>query len=419
MNPNTTDTGKTVGIVGAGIVGTATALSLVRQGYDVTLIDPQSTLRSASYGNGGALSPSSVVPVTIPGLISKAPRMMLDPNSPLFLRWSYLPRLLPWLVPYLSHCRASEALRIAEGLAAIVSDSLREHQALANGTAAAKFLQATDFIFVYRDRASFEADAYAWSLRKQLGIVWEIIDVDAYKRLEPALASCSYFAVRLPEHGFVSDPGCYVSALTDSFRELGGTVIEDEAFDFAFEGEQAGVILSSQRRVDFATLVIAAGAWSGQLTSKLGLSVPLESERGYHVEFIEPSVMPIHPTLIASGKFIATPMDGRLRCAGIVEFGGLDMPPNKAATDFIISQVKEILPNMRWKEIRTWLGHRPSLTDSLPIIDRVPGRKNVILAFGHHHIGFTAGAKTGRIVADLVAGRDSGIDLTPYRADRF
>ena len=147
--------------------------------------------------------------------------------------------------------------------------------------------------------------------------------------------------------------------------------------------------------------------------------MPLESERGYHVEFIEPSIMPTHPTLIAAGKFIATPMDGRLRCAGTVEFGGLEMPANKAPVDFIMKQVKETFPGMQWKESRTWLGHRPALTDSLPIISRMADRRNVVLAFGHHHIGMTAGAKTGRIVADLVAGDDSGIDLTPYRADRF
>ena len=169
----------------------------------------------------------------------------------------------------------------------------------------------------------------------------------------------------------------------------------------------------------FSTLVIAAGAWSGRLTEKLGLSVPLESERGYHVEFIEPSAMPTRPTLFASGKFIATPMDGRLRCAGVVEFGGLDMPASKGPVDFIKRQVKEIFPELRYKEIRTWQGHRPALTDSLPIIGRLPGRHNVILAFGHHHVGLCSGAKTGRIVADLVAGKDPGIDLAPYRADRF
>ena len=415
----TADDRKTIGIIGAGIVGTATALSLVRKGYDVTLIDPQVRDRAASYGNGGALNPSSVVPVTVPGLLAKAPRMMLDPSSPLFLRWSYLPRLLPWLVRYLSHCRASETLRIAKCLAPLLSDSLGEHQALAEGTGAERFLHATDFMVVYEDRAKFEADDYVWSLRKQLGIDWEIVDVEAYKRLEPALADRSYLAIRLPEHGFVSDPGRYVATLIDSFRELGGTVIEDEALDFVFEGDQASVMLISQRRLDFATLVIAAGAWSGQLVRKFGLSVPLESERGYHVEFFEPSSMPIHPTVIAAGQFIATPMDGRLRCAGVVEFGGLEMPANKAPTDLIIKRVKETFPNMQWKEMRTWLGHRPALTDSLPIIGRAPGRDNVILAFGHHHVGMAAGAKTGRMVANLVTGHNSGIDLTPYRADRF
>ena len=411
--------GKSIGIVGGGIIGTATALSLARLGHNVSIIDPNQSRRAACYGNAGLLNPSSVVPVNIPGMISKAPRMVLDPNSPLFLRWSYLPRLLPWIIPYLSHCRKSEALRIGEGLAALVSDSPAEHKMLADGTSAAQYLNDTDYVVAYSDLASFEADAYAWSLREHFGIEWEVVEGEAYKRVEPALAHQSYVAVRLPGHGFISDPGRYVAALGTEFQELGGIFIEDEAIDFAFDGDQASVILQGETRVDFSTLVIAAGAWSGRLTKKLGLSVPLESERGYHVEFIEPSAMPTHPTLFAEGKFVATPMDGRLRCAGLVEFGGLDMPPSKAPVDFIKRQVKEIFPDLRYREIRTWQGHRPALTDSLPIIGRLPSRQNVILAFGHHHVGLCSGPRTGRIVADLVAGQDPGIDLAPYRADRF
>ena len=147
--------------------------------------------------------------------------------------------------------------------------------------------------------------------------------------------------------------------------------------------------------------------------------MPIESERGYHVEFIEPSVMPKHPTMFTAGKFVATPMDGRLRCAGVVEFGGLDMPPSKAPTELIKKQVREIFPDMRYKKTETWQGHRPALTASLPVIGKLPNRENVILAFGHHHVGLNSGAKTGRIVADLVTGNDSGIDLAPYSADRF
>jgi len=410
---------ETVGIIGAGIVGTASALSLARAGVETTIIDPQQVGRAASYGNAGGLNPSSVVPVNIPGLISKAPRMFLDPNSPLYLRWRDLPRLLPWIIPYLSHCRHSEALRIGAGLAALLRDCPDEHRALSKGTAAAKYVQATDLIYVYNDYARFEADAYAWSLRKHFGFEWDIIQGDEYKKLEPALASRSYCAVRVPGHGFISDPGRYVAALTDSFRELGGSVIKDEVIDFDFDQGKPAVILQSKKRVSFSTLVIAAGAWSGRLTRKLGLKVPLESERGYHIEFIDPSFMPKHPTVIAAAKFIATPMDGRLRCAGVVEFGGLDMPPSKAPVDFLKQQVQQIFPGLRYKKIETWQGHRPALTDSLPIIDRLPNRRNVVLAFGHHHVGLAAGAKTGRIVANLVTGIEPELDLTPYRADRF
>ena len=416
MNATMTDT---VGIVGGGIIGVASALLLARKGFKTTIIDPQTAGRSASYGNAGGLNPSSVVPVNIPGLIGKTPRMLLKPDSPLFLRWSYLPRLLPWIISYLSHCRHSEALRISEGLEVLLKDCPGEHKVLAEDTAAAKFLKPTELMVVFDDIASFEADAYAWSLRKQQGIEWDTIEGDELSELEPMLSSGSYFAVRLARHGFVTDPGQYVAALTAAFQELGGTVIKDEVVDFGFEEKRTNVMLQSGRSVDFSTVVIAAGAWSGQLCKKLGLSIPIESERGYHVEYIEPSSMPTRPMMFAAGKFVATPMDGRLRCAGLVEFGGLDMPPAKPPIEFLKRQVRKVFPAMHYERIETWQGHRPALTDSLPVIGSLPNRRNVILAFGHHHVGLAAGAKTGRIVADLVAGTEPGLNMAPYRVDRF
>jgi D-amino-acid dehydrogenase len=410
---------NTVGIIGGGIVGTATALSLARLGYETTIIDPQVAGRAASWGNAGTLNPSSIVPVNFPGLIGKIPRMLLDPDSPLFLDWRYFPKLLPWIIRYLSHCRKSEALHIGAGLAALLHDCPSEHKQLARGTEAAQFLNDTELDFVYNDRAAFDADNFGWSVRQKFGINWEIIEGKDYKEMEPAIASDSCFVVRLPGHGVVSDPGRYVAALTASLRELGGTVLQDEVVEFDVSDKTASVILESKERIEFSTLVIAAGAWSGRLTRKLGLTVPLETERGYHVEYIKPSIMPKRPMMFAADKFVATPMEGRLRCGGLVEFGGLDMPPSKAPIEFIKRAVQKMFPDLRYESIETWQGHRPALTDSLPIIGKLPDKENVILAFGHHHIGLAAGARTGRIVADLVAGNDPGLDLTPYRADRF
>ena len=417
--PVTATKTNTVGIVGGGIVGAATALSLAKMGYEATIIDPQVVGRASSWGNAGTLNPSSIVPVNFPGLIGKIPRMLLSPDSPLFLNWRYLPKLTPWIIRYLSHCRESEALHIGEGLSTLLDDCLNEHRKLASGTAAARFLDETELHFIYDSRASFEADKLAWSIRRKFGIDWDTIEGKQYKDIEPAIGSDSCFVLRLPGHGIVSDPGRYVAALTDNFKELGGIVLQDEVVDFDTNSGSVGVMLESKERVEFSTLVIAAGAWSGRLTRKLGLSVPLETERGYHVEYINSSVMPKRPMMFAAAKFVATPMDGRLRCAGLVEFGGLDMPPAKAPIEFIKRQVQKIFPDMRYDRIETWQGHRPALSDSLPIISKLPGRENIILAFGHHHIGLAAGPKTGRVVADLVAGNDPGLDLTSYRADRF
>ena len=165
--------------------------------------------------------------------------------------------------------------------------------------------------------------------------------------------------------------------------------------------------------------VVAAGAWSGKLTSKLGLKIPLESERGYHIELYDPSIMPKSPVMVASGKFVATPMEGRLRCAGIVEFGGLDAPPSQKPFDLLLKRITEAMPDLTWSRMEKWMGHRPAPSDSIPLIGPVSSKPGTYTAFGHHHIGLTGGPKTGRIIADIIANRRANIDLKSFRPDRF
>lgn len=410
---------ETIAIIGAGIVGISTALWLQRDGHDVIVFDRAGPAEGTSYGNAGVLASCSIVPVTVPGLIKKAPGMLLDPDSPLFLRWSYLPKLLPWLTRYLSHCSPEETRRIAAALNIVIGDSLDQHLALARGTPAEKWIAPSDYVFAYTDRKAYDADAFAWAIRKAEGFQWEEMDADAFNAYDPGFAGSVGYAARLDNHGHIKDPGAYVKDLARHFEDQGGSVRKAEVFDFIETEGRLSAIATTDGPVSCTRAVVATGAWSGPLTSKLGLKVPLESERGYHIELYDASIMPITSVMVASGKFVATPMDGRLRCAGIVEFGGLDAPPSEKPFELLLNRITAALPGLTWSRMEKWMGHRPATSDSIPLIGEVSSRPGTYTAFGHHHVGLTGGPKTGRMIADLIANRQPNIDLTPYRPDRF
>ena len=409
---------KTVAIVGAGIVGVATAVWLQREGYNVILIDRAGPGEGTSYGNGGILASCSVVPVTVPGLIRKAPGMLLDRDSPLFLRLSYLPRLLPWLTRYLLHTRPQETRRIATALEKIVGDSLEQHQTIAKGTPAEKWIVPSDYLFVYRDRAHFEGDAFGWSLRRELGFQWDELEADAFKSYDPVFSNEQGFAARLRNHGYITDPGQYVKDLAEHVVANGGRLIAANVSGFAREhGRITGVICDGEP-IDCDAAVLTAGVWSKPLAAQLGVDVPMETERGYHVELIEPNIVPRSPVMVASGKFVVTPMEGRLRLAGIVEFGGLDAPPSRAPFELLVKQATAALPGLKWKDRRDWMGHRPAPADSIPVIGEVPGLRGAFCGFGHHHIGLTGGPKTGRLLAQIISGKRPNLDLSIFSPAR-
>jgi D-amino-acid dehydrogenase len=410
---------KTVVVIGAGIVGVSTAIWLQRDGHDVVLVDKAGPGEGTSFGNGGVLASCSIVPVTVPGLLAKAPRMLLDPNQPLFLKWGYLPRLAPWLIRYLGHANAAAVKRRAAALAPIIGDSLSDHQALSAGTGAEKWVVPADYLFLYDNRAHFDGDAFGWSVRKEHGFEWDILEGKAFTDYDPAYGPTLDCAVRLKDHGRIADPGRYVKDLAAHVEKSGGRIIIGEAGDIVrADGRVTGVRVSGET-IDCDAAVVATGVWSGPLARKLGIEVPLESERGYHLELWEPSVMPRSPVMIASGKFVATPMEGRLRLAGIVEFGGLDAAPSHAPFALLKRNVEAAIPGITWKETAEWMGHRPSIADSIPVIGEATDVKGAYFGFGHDHVGLTGGPKTGRLISQLVSGRSPNIDLAPYAPTRF
>ncbi len=410
---------KTIAIVGAGIVGVATAIWCLRDGHDVILIDKKGPGTGTSHGNGGVLASNSVIPVAVPGLLKKAPGMLFKPDQPLFLKWSYLPRVLPWLRQFLGHATADHVRHRAQAMSHILGDSVADHQALAKDTGAEHWIVPADYVFLYRDRAHYQTDAFGWQVRRDLGYDWEELEGPAFKAYDPTFGPSVGFGVRCPDHGRIADPGRYVKDLAAYAETQGAKLIIGDVSDIAREnGAVTGVRINGET-LACDTVVLAAGVWSKDLAAKLGVTVPIESERGYHLELWEPSVMPRSPVMVAAAKFVATPMEGRLRCAGVVEFGGLDAPPSKAPIDLLRRQIKEAIPGLTWKHEVTWMGHRPSVADSLPLIGEVPGTKGAYFGFGHDHVGLTGGPKTGRILSQLISERQPNIDLTPYSPARY
>ena len=410
---------KTVAIIGSGIVGVSTALWLLRDGHNVVLIDKAGPGEGTSYGNGGVLASCAMVPVTGPGLIKKAPKMALDPNQPLFLKWGYLPRLAPWLFKYLKNANAEDTKRISAAVKEIVGDSLEDHLALSKGTRAEKWVVPSDYMFIYNDRAHFEGDAFVWSIRKSHGFTWEELDGAALKAFDPIFADSFKCAIKLGNHGRIADPGQYTKDLAAEAEAMGARILKADVDDIIRENGAVTGVRANGETIACDAAVIATGVWSGPLSQKLGLKVPLESERGYHVEFYEPNLMPKNPVMIASGKFVVTPMDGRLRAAGVVEFGGLDAPPSKPPFDLLMRNMKAAFPDLRWKHTKEWMGHRPAPADSIPVIGEIPGVKGAFTGFGHHHIGLTGGPKTGRLLAQMIAEKQPNLDLTAYSPARY
>jgi len=401
-------------------MGLSTAIWLLRAGEKVALVDPGITGRPASYGNAGVLAACSVAPVTMPGLIGKGLSLALDPSSPLFLRWSYLPRLVPWLAKYLSHANWSEAQRISRALAPLLRDTYAQHRALSDGTDAARWVKATSYLFAYPSRAEFEGEADVWRLRRDAGFSWREIEGAALRELDPALGPSLGFGILVDDHGIIENPGNYISDLRDHVRSLGAEVIAGEVHDlrFAPDGSVQSVVIT-QGDIAGGRVVISTGAWSKMLTAKFGLKVPLETERGYHLMLRGTSIAPRYPTMVAAGKFVATPMADGVRCAGVIEFGGLAAGKSQRPLDLIRSRLKDAFPMLTFASCDEWLGHRPAPSDSIPLIGPVPRHPGVFLAFGHHHVGLTSGPKTGRLLATMITGGAPDLDMTPYAPARF
>ena len=406
-------------VIGAGIVGTCCASWLQRDGHAVTLLEAEDPKFGASWGNAGALSPGSCVPLSMPGGLRKVPKWLLDSDGPLVVRPGYALRAAPWLIRFIAAGRASVVPRIADALRALHGSVYECYRPLLEAANAASLIRESGSLVVYRDVNGFERGAAEWQMRRDRGAVFEVIEGAGIRELVPALSPAFQRAVLQPEHGYVVDPARLVRRLAEHFLEEGGAKVRDRAVTLVPFADGVRIDLASGSALTAARVVIAAGAWSKALLTGLGTRIPLETQRGYHMHLGSPGITLPMPVSFSEDKFYATPMDSGIRLAGTVEFAGLDAPPNFERARHLAELAQRWLPDLRVDDASEWMGHRPCLPDSLPVIGAVAADARVLLAFGHGHNGMTGAPVTGRMIADMVAGRPTHIDPTPFRPDRF
>ena len=410
---------KTIIVIGAGIVGVSTAIWLQRSGFEVTIIDQKGPATGASHGNAGILAASSIIPVPNPSLIKKLPFYLLSKDSPVFFKMSYLPQMFPFLISYLSKSNLREVNKYAERMTPLIFDTVCQHKSLAKGTGAEKFISYQDYCFGYETEENFLNDKKVWKLRQKHGLPFEVVNGNEFSNFDPFYKDLFDVIVKCKNHGKINDPGLYVKTLCDHFLSQGGELIISKVNDISSKNLNDVIVKIESDSLIANKIVVATGAWSKKILKKFKIKMPLESERGYHVEYVEPNFYPKVPMMLTSKKFVITPMDGRIRVAGLVEFAGLKTLKRKPPLNLLKNKIKDLFPNLECKEKIEWLGHRPALVDSLPMLGYLDKNKQILVAFGHQHLGLTAGAKTGRIVSDLIIGNDIKLKISNYRPNRF
>ncbi|MGF3027416.1 NAD(P)/FAD-dependent oxidoreductase [Methylobacterium aquaticum] len=410
---------REVVIVGAGIVGLASAHHLLAEGWRVRLIERGGVAEGASFGNAGALAFTDVLPLASPGILRKAPRWMLDPLGPLALPPAYLPRIAPWLLRFWRASlpdRHRHATQVQSGLMRLAAQAMA---AMVESAGLAGRLRHDGNLELYESEAEMAAAAPGWAAREREGIAFEHVRGARLAELQPGLSPRFVAGTFTPNWMTVDDPHRFALALHADMMAKGATLTKGEVRDIAPAGEGVCLTLADGTVLKADAGVLAAGAWSRDLARRLGDRVPLDTERGYNTT-LPPGAFDLRRQITFGGHgFVVTPLSTGVRVGGAVEFGGLHRPPNFARADAMLRKAAAFLPGLRTEGGRPWMGFRPSLPDSLPVIGPSRATPRVIYAFGHGHLGLTQSAATGRIVADLLAGRAPAVALNALRAGRF
>ena len=413
------DAATHVSVLGAGIVGVCCALYLQRNGLRVTLVDPETPGDGASFGNAGFIAPGSCTPVGMPGLAAKVPRMLMDPLGPLFIRWRYLPHIAPWLFRLLAASTPARVEEISQAMRSLHQSALEDFEPLIREAHAEHLIRRDGRLEVYRDESSLKKSTLKYELMRRRNVNFSVIGADELHEMEPALAPDYGCAVWIPESVHTTDPFGLTQALFEDFRKRGGHWLRERVRGFEMGAHGPVKLFTTGGSHELGSVVVAAGAYSRSLARQLGSKVPLDTERGYHMMLPEPGVTLKHPISSGDHHFAITPMAGGIRLAGTDEFAGLQAPPNYGRADALFTSAKKMFPALQKQGASRWMGRRPSIPDSLPVISRSPRFRSVYFAFGHGHLGLTGAAVTGKLIAEMVSEKPSSIDLAPYRVDRF
>jgi len=407
-----------VAVIGAGVVGLCTAYSLRQAGLPVTLYDPNPPASQCSSGNAGALSSRSVAPLAMPGVLRGALSMLLDASSPLHIPATYWWRAAPWLARFAVAARPRRVREIAVALDYLLAGAVDSHAQIAAELGCAELVRRTGQLHLYPDTRARGQDRIAWELKQAHGLRLQPVDRGAITDLEPAVGPAYTAGVFLPDEGWMAEPLRYGQTLAARLAQM-----QVERVPARITGmhrtAQNWLLSDGSRSWQAGQVVVCAGAWSGALLGGQGYRVPLESQRGYHLHLARPNVVPGRVVVLADRKVFITPMESGLRMAGTVEFGGLQKPPNERRAMLLARHVQAGLPQLRIDAPVIWLGHRPCLPDSLPVLGSVPGREGLWCAFGHGHVGLTASANTGRLIARAITGELPATALAPYSIARF
>jgi len=410
---------RQVAVVGAGIIGICCALYLQREGYKVRLFDPEGPAEGASKGNAGLIAQGSCVPNAQPGILWQVPHLVLDPLGPLTIRWSYLPQLLPWLLRFAAAARPARVEQLSQALYALYADPLGHFAPLIESAGAGQYIRRDGRIEVYASEKAFQKAQGKLALLQRRGVRVEVLEGDKAQEVEPELRQTPRVTLVLPDVAHTTDPYRLTLALAEDFTRQGGRLLKERVTELEPRSRGGAKVSTPNGSYTADAVVIAAGARSGALAESLGSPVPLASERGYHLMLPNPGVTLRRPVMSGDHYFAITPMAEGLRLAGTAEFAPPDAPPNWGRADKLLTAARTLFPNLNGEGATRWVGARPAIPDSLPVISASPKHPGIFFAFGHGHLGLTAGGVTGRIIADLVAGRQPVVDPTPFRVDRF
>jgi len=406
-----------IGIVGAGIQGISNALFLQKKGFNVKIFDrdePGSPV--ASYGNAGHFSPYASVPINRPDILSDIPAMLLSSNGPLALKWNYVPKMIPWFLQFIRNCSTKRMMHTAKNMHQILNLALPAYDELFDEIDLEGLVEKKGILYIWNNK-SLKSRELEIKIRNELGVNQQIVSPEEIHDLEPNIKPIYHGGVYYKYGRHARNPKKILLKLFKLFLKKGGKFLKMNIQDINFDQEKP-VLKTENQNFVFDKIVIACGAFSKRLTDNLDENIPLDTERGYHIHFKDCDHLLSRPVIFSNRGFGITPMEQGLRVVGTVEFGGLQNPLSKSRIKNLINNAKYMLGDLPEHEDE-WLGFRPSTPDFLPVIGPSKKYKNIFYSFGHHHLGWTLGPISGKIVAGMIAEENTNLDLKPYSSLRF